>query len=529
MPEKLRKRRARHYMRMLDTAMRRAQTYPHPAGRIRRIETHISLVYLAGRFAYKVKKPVDLGFVNFASLSARRRACDDECRLNRRLAPRIYLGVTPIVRRGRSSRLGGAKNIIDYAVTMRRFDNARLFSTLLEARALDATIIERTAQRIARFHRTASHTSPDRRFGSAALVAAQLRTVLTKLDHEAHGEPGHAVTAWCEAALGRLAAHIEARRLQGFVRECHGDLHLQNIVLQGTKPVVFDCIEFDAALRWIDVVSDLAFLMMDLKAHACDALATHALNAWLAETGDYAGMKAQRLFIVYRALVRALVETLKQHPDDARRYLNVAKRTACDPSPCLLLCHGFSGSGKSLASECLAPLIGAVRMSSDTERKRGKPLSPPDAERLTERAYTPRALDMQYERLLASARDVLESGLNVIVDATFLKRGHRERFIGLADELALPVLILDFDAPEATLHARVAARSRLKGVLSDADLSVLQAQRQQADALSHSERRITETLRTDVDPQSFNDRRYWRALLERLDALRGQPAESIRR
>lgn len=512
-------RRLRHHTRALDAAMRRARTYPHPAGRIRRIETHISVVYLAGRFAYKIKKPVDLGFLHLTSLAARRRACEDECRLNRRLAPGVYLGVASIVQRGRCYQIGKARHVFEYAVTMRRFDEGRVLATLLESGALDARIIERTAERVACFHRAARRVPPDRRFGSGALVAEQLHTVLNELAREMPGAPGSDLIAWCDASLRNLSAHFDARRLQGFVRECHGDLHLQNIVLKGTRPVIFDCIEFHAALRWIDVVSDLAFLVMDLQSHDCDALATRALNAWLAETGDYAGLSALRLFTVYRALVRALVEMLKQHPVDAARYLRVATRTACEPSPCLLLCHGFSGSGKSLASESLAPLIGAVRMASDIERKRTRPFCAPDTGKLAAGAYTPAAIGMQYERLLDSARNVLESGLTVIVDATFLKYAHRERFIRLASELNVPALILEFQAPDAIVQARVEARSRRTDQPSDADASVLFVQRRHADPLTVDERRMTETIRTDVDPRLFGERSYWHALLSRLHTL----------
>ncbi|WP_087048782.1 phosphotransferase [Caballeronia ptereochthonis] len=258
MPDTPRKRGGRHHLRAVDAAMRRPRTYPHPAGRIERIETHISLVYLAGRFAYKIKKPVDLGFLDFSRASARRRACEDEYRLNRRLAPRIYLRVVSLVRRGRGFLIGRAGDAVEYAVMMRRFDGKRILAALLKAGALDGRILENTARCIASFHRATPHAPPDRLYGSASLFAGQLRAVLESLHREALGAVSNDLTTWCEAELRRLGTFFDARRAQGFVRECHGDLHLQNIVLQGAKPVIFDCIEFDGALRWIDVVSDLA-------------------------------------------------------------------------------------------------------------------------------------------------------------------------------------------------------------------------------------------------------------------------------
>lgn len=505
--------------------MRRSSAYPHPAGRIERIETHISLVYLAGRFAYKIKKPVNLGFLDFSRMSARRRACEDECRLNRRLAERTYLGVVSIVRRGRVLRIdaSGAGAAVEYAVVMRRFDGSRIFAALLEAEALDGETIERAARDIAAFHRSAPRTPPHRLYGSGAWCARQVLAVLADLQSIAPDLVPKTLIEWSEAELARLDEHFDQRRAQGFVRECHGDLHLHNIALQGSRPLIFDCIEFDPGLRWIDVVSDLAFLVMDLKAHGRDDLATRALNAWLLETGDYAGLKALRLYSVYRALVRALVETFKRHTDDASRYLRTASRIAFRAPPCVLLCHGYSGSGKSSASVGLAQAIGAVRLVSDIERKRTTPFFPPEHARLPREAYDPQTIDKQYDRLLELTRDVLYGGMTAIVDATFLRRIHRQRFIQLGSELSTPVLILDFDAPDDTLIARVAARAQSQRALSDADLRVLVLQRVQADALTYDEQRITETIYTNVDLKAFDDRAFWHRLLARLHRISHSP------
>ncbi|WP_244197915.1 AAA family ATPase [Caballeronia ptereochthonis] len=189
-----------------------------------------------------------------------------------------------------------------------------------------------------------------------------------------------------------------------------------------------------------------------------------------------------------------------------------------------MLCHGFSGSGKSRASESLAPLIGAVRLVSDIERKRTTSFSPPDFERLPGETYDPDSIDRHYDHLLTLTRHVLDAGLATLVDATFLNRVHRERFVRLASELAVPVLILDFQAPDATLIARVAARARSARAFSDADVSVLDLQRLHAEPLSRDEQGITAAIRTDVDPAMFDDRAYWRELLARLDRLRRRAA-----
>jgi aminoglycoside phosphotransferase family enzyme/predicted kinase len=506
--------------------MRRAATYPHPAGRIERIETHISIVYLAGRFAYKIKKPVDLGFVDFSRALARYRACEDECRLNRRLAPQIYLRVVPIVRRGRALRIKGAGVAVEHAVVMRRFDEKRIFADLIDAGALDGQTIERTAVDIANVHRRAPRTPPRRAYGTSEFCARQLRSVINELHTVAPGLVSKDLTDWCEAELVRLDAHFEQRREQGFVRECHGDLHLQNIVLHGARPLIFDCIEFDAGLRWIDVVSDVAFLVMDLGAHGRNDLAARALSAWLLATGDYAGLEAWRFYVVYRALVRALVESLKRHIDDARRYVRTASHAARGGSPYLLLCHGYSGSGKSAASAALARLIGAVRIVSDIERKRAIPFALPQNGRLPPEAYDPEAIDRHYDHLLELSRNVLDAGMAAIVDATFLLRTHRERFMELASVSRVPMLILDFVAPCSALFARVASRAS-QDEPSDADVVVLKQQLLHAEPLDCDEQPITQTIQTNVDLDAFEQRAFWHPLLARLERIRCQKSHEV--
>jgi len=265
--------------RRMDAALQRSCTYPHPAGCIRRIETHISVVYLVGRYAYKIKKPVNLGFVDFTALEARHRYCCDEQRLNRRLARQLYLDVTTIVRTGRTCKVGTAGLSLDYAVKMRRFDEQDVFSSLLASGKLSFALIERAALRLAEFHRRlGTHPPPHSAYGSCSLLRAQVEAALSSLEREVGAIVPERVRTWCSNEMMRLASHLEARRTQGYVRECHGDLHLSNIVRQGNEVLIFDCIEFSAELRWIDVANDLAFLLMDLQAHGRDDLATRVLN-----------------------------------------------------------------------------------------------------------------------------------------------------------------------------------------------------------------------------------------------------------
>jgi len=508
----------------MDAALQRACTYPHPAGSIRRIETHISVVYLVGRYAYKIKKPVNLGFVDFTGLEARHRYCCDEQRLNRRLARQLYVDVTAIVQNGSNCKVGSAGLPIDYAVKMRRFDEQDVFSSLLASGKLSFALIDRTATRLAEFHRRlGTNPPPHRAYGSFALLHTQLDAALSSLDREVGAVVPELVRTWCAKEMLRLASHLEARRTQGYVRECHGDLHLGNIVRQGNDVLIFDCIEFSESLRWIDVANDLGFLLMDLQAHGRDDLAARLLNRSLELTGDFAGLAAMRLYIVYRALVRALVALLKTRGSPvadrikhAARYLALSTRTVQAPRPYLLLCHGYSGSGKSIASEALAPIIGAVRICSDVERKRVRVFEAGDQRSRPATDYTPRAIDVHYDKLRAQTDGILQAGYPALVDASFLKREHRARFIALARAHSIPVLILDFHASPACLQARVKHRAAGAYQPSDADETVLATQFDSADPLTLEEAALAVRFETAVPLASFRQARYWRALLDRL-------------
>ncbi|ONC90250.1 bifunctional aminoglycoside phosphotransferase/ATP-binding protein [Burkholderia pseudomallei] len=525
----VRERAARRLSRDIDAALRRASTYPHPAGPIVRIETHLSVVYLVGRFAYKRLKPFDFGFANFSELAARRRACEAELALNRPLAAPIYLAAGPLVRRARGLRLFGAGAAVDHVVRMRRFDERMLFSRLLARGALDAADIDAAATRLAAYHLHAPRDIPRRAYGSARELRRQLDDMLAPLERALGAALPASLRAWCVRRCDELAAHLDARRADGYVRACHGDLHLNNVVKRGRDALMFDCIDFDDALRWIDVINDLSFLLMDLHAHERAALAYRLLNRWLDETGDFAGLAALPLYVAYRALVRALVATMRAGGDAAaraarieraRRYVDVAAHAARARRPCLLLCHGYSGSGKSVASRALADVSGAIRLSSDSERKRARPFAAVDARPLPASVYTPQQIDAQYERLRALARDVLRAGYTALVDATFLSHARRARFFALARELGVPVYVLDFHASRACLERRVDARAAARDDRSDAGAAVLATQRASADPLDADERARTIGFDTDVPLATLRSAGYWRPVLDALDAAR---------
>lgn len=509
----------------MDRALQRACAYPHPAGHVVRIETHISVIYLAGRYAYKVCKPVNLGFVDFTGPDARYRSCREALRLNRRLSPSLYLGVVPIVRVGRTVKLGARGEPFDHALKMRRFDERDTLSALLARNELRDADIDRTAARLASFHMGASRHIPGATLGCADEVRRQLENVLTSLEHEAPFAIPRDVSGWCREEMHRLEAHIDRRRAEGFVRECHGDLHLDNMVRRDGKIEIFDCIEFSEALRWIDVTADIAFVVMDLLSRQRGDLATHFLNHWTTATGDFLGLAALRLYVVYRALVRLLVVTLKHRGGPLGRidisavgnYLRVAKRLVTRPTTFLILCHGFSGSGKSVASQALALHVGAIRISSDIERKRtAGSLTSPKAPGTAPCAYTLDAIDANYLRLHEIAAMLLSTGYPVIVDASFLKRSYRSSFIELATTHSIPVFIVDFRADTGVLLERLNKRKTRSGEPSDADESILRRQLTESDPLASDERAPVVSIDTDVCLDCLERQTFWHPLLERL-------------
>ncbi|VWC55234.1 aminoglycoside phosphotransferase [Burkholderia contaminans] len=513
---------ARRETLQFDRALRRPANYPHPAGRIERIETHLSVVYLAGRYAYKRIKPVRFAFVDLVRPAQRRRCALAECTLNRPFAGPLYLGVWPLVAQGRRSAFGPPVATAarrhrhaavpgEHVVRMRRFDADAMLSARSASHDVGLTDADALAVTLARHHLHAPRRAPRGHPGSAASVAAQCRPLRDTLDVTVPGEA--ALRRWYEAELARIAPLLAERHAHGFVRACHGDLHLDNVVRWRNRILMFDCIEFDDSLRWIDVASDLAFALMDYSARGRTDCAHCLLSGWLARTGDHAALGVLPCYFVYRALVRAMTARLRGDEAARGRYLRVASdmaQTRRDAQPVLLLCRGLSGSGKSVASRALAEQIGAIRLSSDVERKRDA--CAPAHTRLPAAAYSDTAIDATYDRLREQAGVVLAGGYTAIVDATFLRRHNRTAFISLAAQLGARVAILDFTASRATLAARVAARAALGHDASDADTAVLATQIAHAEPLDGSEAAIAIRFETDCDVAAYGDRAFWAPL-----------------
>ncbi|MEO8012721.1 MAG: AAA family ATPase [Polaromonas sp.] len=453
------------------------------------IETHISWVLLAGDSAYKIKKPVRLPFVDYTALQARRHFCEEELRLNSRLAPSLYLGLARITGTRQAPQLDGSGAALEYAVHMRRFPKGALFAEQLAAGTLSSLDVDRLAALLADFHNSQAPAEPAAGFARAEARHTAARAALQGALAVASPAEQVQLHDWIEAQAAALQSLWTQRRHAGRVRECHGDLHLDNVVSLESGVAAFDGIEFDPALRWIDVLDDIAFPVMDFMARGRADFAWRLLNHWLDGTGDHAGLPALRFSLLYRALVRAHVEHLNGagHEADARRYLDTALALAQPGQPRLFITHGLPGSGKTFASQRVLEREGAIRLRSDVERKRLFGLSMlADSRASGLDVYTPEATARTYAQLFRLARGSLEAGWPVILDAAFLHRDERAQARALAGDLGVPFSIIDCQAPPQELRERLQAR---RGDASEATVELLDPLRLSAEPLTGDELR----------------------------------------
>lgn len=473
------------------------------------IETHISTLLLAGEFAYKLRKPLALGFLDFSTAERRRHDCAEELRLNRRTAPDLYLDVRPVLGPARAPRVGQPEEgaaAIDWLLRMRRFDNELLLDRLASRGQLGEADVDALARRVAAFH-AALPASPAA-YGDPQGVLAWARANFAAAGVDAPGR----LRDWTEQEFQRIAPLLALRRAQGCVRECHGDLHLGNIVRVDGEPLPFDGIEFNAELRHTDTMADVAFTFMDLWRHGLPRLAWRFVSGYTEQRGDHQGLALLPFFAVYRAMVRAQVAALRatQAPDEASRTqalgalardLHVAEALSRlrRTRPRLVLTSGLSGSGKSTVALALLAPLGALRVRSDVERKRLAELpltarpTPAQAQRLYGRTMTLRT----YARLQAIARDLLRAGLNVIVDAAALRRHERDELRALAAAEGADFSLVECVAPEAVLRGRIAQRMAADRDPSDATLEVLDFQLRVREPVAAAEAALT--LDTDAD------------------------------
>ena len=465
----------------------KASSYGAATERVDIIETHGSLLFLVGDRAYKLKRSVKFPYLDFSTPERRRTACEAELALNRRTAPNLYLEV-----RGLTCAANGAVGFgtegpaAEWVVVMRRFDQAALFDELAKTHRLNASLMTELADHIAAFHQTAERRPG---YGGAASLAAVAETnhscLIAARDA---GFASERIVEIRQRSLERLAAVgalLDRRAAAGKVRRGHGDLHLRNVCLFEGRPTLFDCLEFSDELASVDVLYDLAFLLMDLEHRGFADFANLVLNRYLDLTGEDDGLAAMPLFLSLRAAIRAhvtaaAIEQVAQPAAkpgmaaEARSYFDLSAQLLRPRSRRLVAIGGLSGTGKSTLAAALAPSLGARVLRSDVIRKRLFEVSPET--QLPASAYTSQVSRRVYRTLRRMAVDVLAAGYSVIVDAVSLKPEERRSFQAIAEAAGVPFAGLWLAAPAKTMDRRLRAR---RHDASDASPEVLAQQLRQ--------------------------------------------------
>ncbi|BAN50601.1 bifunctional aminoglycoside phosphotransferase/ATP-binding protein [Metapseudomonas resinovorans] len=496
----------------LIAALQNPALYPHPVEGFQVIETHISWVLLTGSYVYKVKKPVNFGFLDFTDLDQRRHFCEEELRLNQRLTRDLYLEVLPISGSHEAPQIGGEGPAIEYVLKMRQFPQENLLSAVQARGELTPAHIDELAERIASFHLAAPKVAVEHPLGTADAVMMPVRQnfeqIRPLIGEKADLQQLEALEAWAESSHERLEPLLAKRKQQGFIRECHGDIHLGNATLIDGEVVLFDCIEFNEPFRFTDVYADIAFIAMDLEDRGLKSLSRRLVSQYLEHTGDYEGLELLNFYKAYRALVRAKIALFSlAHQSDAvqkaatlrqyRNYAGLAESYSAIPSPFLVITHGVSASGKSQVALRLVEALGCVRLRSDVERKRLFGEQQQAAQGLQEGIYNADASAATYARLNQLAAAVLHAGFPVVIDATFLKQEQRKAARKVAEETGTPFLILDCHAPEAVIEAWLAQRQAQGGDPSDATMEVVRAQLATREPLDAGEQARSKRIDTD--------------------------------
>ena len=462
------------------------EAYPEPTVSVRLLQTHVSYIFVTDNFVYKIKKPVDFGFLNFTTIDRRRFYCNEEVRLNRRLCPQIYLGVVELRESPEGGTFCGEGRVIDYAVKMIRLPEERMLDRMLTEEKVTAADIRKLARTVADFHLHAECRGRLAEYGSVTSIrrnwdenfqqVGDLAGIpLAKRDLDVIGK-------WAEAFLTDNEGIFTERAERGFIRECDGDIHLENVCLTD-RICIFDCIEFNDRFRYIDTAADIAFLLMDLDYHDKRIFSDIFLDEYTAATGDRECPRVLDFYKVYRAVVRGKVESLKlldphipeaekiRAGDKAVRYFRLARGYVARQGfrPSLIITCGLTGSGKSATAAALAGALGTETASADVVRK-DLAKSPRTKRRLDAYGtgiYTPAFDEATYREMLSRAERALNAGRSIVVDATFRRKRDRIRFSNLAARYAAPFYIIHTSCPDNLVKLRLDERNRNPEEISD--------------------------------------------------------------
>jgi aminoglycoside phosphotransferase family enzyme/predicted kinase len=467
-------------------ALLSSSAYPEPVSSVQLVQTHVSYIFITDDCVYKVKKPVDLGFLDFTDLDRRRFYCNEEVRLNRRLCPDVYLGVVELRETGDGAGFYGNGKIIDYAVKMKRLPEERMLDRLLRKDGVSSDDIVRIARTIGEFHLGAGRSTEIDGYGSTESLRRNwdenFRQIECCVPLPCSGSTLRIIREWGESFLRDRGGILADRVARGFIRDCDGDIHAGNICLTN-RVLIFDCIEFNERFRYSDTAADIAFLLMDLEFHDRRDFSTLLLEAYRDFTGDTEIGGVLDYYKTYRAVVRGKVAALRLRDpgipaderqaarDDAARYFQLARGYVIRrrlPVSLIITC-GLMGSGKSSSAAALAFQLGADIFSSDVVRKRlaHLPEHARDYSGYGKGIYSAAFDEATYGNLLTSAEASLGRGRTVIVDATFRRKRDRDRFRQLAERSSVPFHIVHTVCPEEVIRERLERRIATPGTISD--------------------------------------------------------------
>ncbi|WNZ48708.1 AAA family ATPase [Leptolyngbya boryana CZ1] len=485
-------------------ALLNPEIYDHPVqGEIELIQTHVSYVFLTGDYVYKLKKPVNFGFLDYSTLEKRKHFCEEELRLNKRGAAELYLGIVPITQDGDKFVLDGSGEVVDHVVKMQQFPQETLLSAMYDRGELTEQHLLDLAKVLAAFHKSAPTNDYILSFGEVS----QIRQAIDENYDQTVGYIGVAQTqeqfdqtkAYTDQLFAESAALFKSRVEHKFIRECHGDVHLRNICFWNNKILLFDCIEFNEPFRFVDTMFDVAYIIMDFDARNRRDLSNLFLNAYLEQSGDWEGLQVLPLYNSRQSYVRAKVtsfllsdpsvpESVKaESKETARRYYRLSWEYTQPRQGKIVLMSGLSGSGKSTIASKLARETGAIQIRSDAVRKHlgGVALD----EKGDASLYSPEMTQKTYDRLLELGTTLASQGYTVILDAKYDRQALRTPVIEKAQAQGIEIEILYCDVPAEVLRDRVAQR---QGDISDADLDVLA--NQTFETFSETEKPLVKTL-----------------------------------